>query len=127
MNVLLMMSSVAMGGAERNIVSLLPYLQTPNVKTMLCTMNTRRDSPLANADSLSHIERFDLGAKRMLDIRAFKKLLSIIRKQEIDVIHAQDQDTIIYAGLASRLLGRPSVMTRHVLDESDINWRKRIR
>ncbi len=127
MNVLLMMSSVAMGGAERNIVSLLPYLQTPNVKTMLCTMNTRRDSPLANADSLSHIERFDLEAKRMLDIRAFKKLLSIIRKQEIDVIHAQDQDTIIYAGLASRLLGRPSVMTRHVLDESDINWRKRIR
>ncbi len=127
LRVMIMMSSIAMGGGERNIVSLLPYLQRTDVTVVLGTMNTRRDGPLADVFFRSGIQRFDFGARRMLDLTAFRKLLLILREQKIDIVHAQDQDTIIYAGLASRLLGIPSVMTRHVLEESKVNWKKRLR
>lgn len=127
LRVMIMMSSIAMGGGEKNIVSLLPYLQRAGVTVVLGTMNTRRDGPLADVFFQSGIQRFDLGARRMLDLAAFRKLLLILREQKIDIIHAQDQDTIIYAGLASRLLGIPSVMTRHVLEESKVNWKKKLR
>jgi glycosyltransferase involved in cell wall biosynthesis len=127
LRVMVMMSSIAMGGGERNIVSVLPYLRRNGATIVLGTMNTRRDGPLADVFSQTEIERFDLGAKRMLDLNAFRKLLSFLRERQIDIIHAQDQDTIIYAGLASRLLGIPSIMTRHVLEESNINWKKRLR
>jgi len=127
LRIMVMMSSIAMGGGERNIVSILPYLKKAGAEIVLGTMNTRRDSPLADVFIQSGIERFDLGAKRMLELTAFRKLISILREQKIDIIHAQDQDTIIYAGLAGRLLGIPSIMTRHVLEESSINWKKKLR
>ena len=127
LNVLLMASSIAMGGGERNIISLLPNLKEKRVNVVLCTMNTRRDSPLAEVFSKTGIKRFDLAAKRMVDWSAWKKFTTILRSQEINLIHAQDQDTIIYAGLASLIFGIPSVMTRHVMVEPVTSWKTALR
>ena len=127
LRVLFILSSIAMGGAERNTVSVLPYLQAAGAHVMLCTLNTRRDSPLAHVFSQTGIKRFDLDAQRMVDTAAWRRFVTLLRDEQIDLIHAQDQDAIIYAGLAHRLLHIPSVMTRHVLQESATSWKTSMR
>jgi len=127
MHVLLMLSSLAMGGAERNVVSVLPHLNAVGVDATLCTLNTRRDSMLVDDFKRTGIKRFDLGARRMVDLASWKRFAALIHEQEIDIVHAEDQDSIIYAGLANRLLHVPALMTRHVLQESADSWKKAMR
>jgi glycosyltransferase involved in cell wall biosynthesis len=127
LRVMMMMSGVAMGGAERNIVSVLPYIKKEGVEVLLCTLNKRRDSPLVNDLIRSGIERVDLHAHRMVDFRSISDFLGLIRKREIDIVHAEDQDTIIYGGLARTLLGVPVLMTRHVMEEPATSWKSSMR
>lgn len=117
MRVLLMLSSIAMGGGERNIVSLLPHLKAQGLEIDLCTLNTRRDSPLTRPFLETAIQRHDLGAQRMFDRDAWRRFVHLVERERYDLVHAQDQDTIIYAALAGRHHHIPSVMTRHVMDE----------
>lgn len=112
-----MISSLAMGGSERILVSVLPYLRAQGIDVRLCSLNTRRDSVLVEDFVKSGIPRFDLGAKRMLDPTAWNKFITMLHDEKIDIIHAQDQDTNIYAAAAHRRHGMPSVMTRHVMIE----------
>ncbi|NDJ86456.1 MAG: glycosyltransferase family 4 protein [Chloroflexi bacterium] len=117
MRAVMMISSIAMGGAERILVSVLPHFKEQGVDIRLCSLNTRRDSPLIEQFTESGIPRFDLGARRMVDPAAWRRFTTMLRDEKIDIVHAQDQDTNIYAALARRRLGIPSVMTRHVMVE----------
>lgn len=127
MRVLMLLSSIAMGGAERNVVSVLPYLRDAGVDVILCTLNNRRDSALVDVFIKTGIERFDLGAKRLSDLRSWRKFISLIHAQRIDIVHAQDQDAIIYAGVSKWFANIRTLMTRHVLQESSWNWKFAIR
>jgi len=126
--VLLMLSSMAMGGAERNIADLLPHLSAvEDIQLTLGTLNTRRDSPLAKLVAQSGVPRFDMGARRMVDRAAWRRYTDFLRRERIDLVHSQDQDTNIYNALSRRLLGVPSVMTRHVMFEPFTNLKTRLR
>lgn len=127
MRVVVMMSSIAMGGGERNIVSALPYIHAAGAEVSLCTLNTRRDSPLTDDFNASGIQRFDLGAKRMIDLAAWGRFRAMLRDERIDLVHSQDQDTHVYAATALRLLGKPVVMTRHVMIEPMDTFKESIR
>lgn len=127
MRPLLMMSSIAMGGAERIMVAKLPYLLDLGLDAKVCTLNTRRDSPLTEKLVQTGVQRYDLSAKRMLDYAAWRRFVQVLRDEQIDIIHAQDQDTIVYGALAHRLLGIPTVMTRHVLVEPAPDIKKFLR
>jgi glycosyltransferase involved in cell wall biosynthesis len=117
MRVLIMMSSLAMGGAERTVVDVLPHLLAAGATPVLCTLNTRRDSTLAVAFSGTGIERIDLEARRLLDRAAWQRLRKLLETRRFDLIHTQDQDTHCYGALARWRLDTPVVMTRHVLRE----------
>ncbi len=117
MRVLFMMSSVAMGGSERVLVSVLPYFQAEGVTPVLCTLNHRRDSLLTQAFEKTGIRRIDLDAKRMIDNGAWKRFVALQKAEPFDVIHAQDQDTNIYGAAMHMRHKVPVVMTRHVLQE----------
>ncbi len=127
MRVLWMLSGMAMGGGERNIVSVLPYLRDCGIEVSLCTLNTRRDSPLANVFAATGIERHDLGARRMVDFTAFHRFSKLLSDLRVDLIHAEDQDTIVYAGIARRFLHIPAIMTRHVLEEPSATRKEAVR
>lgn len=116
MRAAMMMSGMPMGGAERNIVSVLPYIRDLNVEVSLITLNTRRDSPLVDRLQQDGIPRHDLDARRMTDPGAVRRFFKLIRDQQLDIVHPHDQDTKVYAALARRLMGTPVVMTRHVLE-----------
>lgn len=127
MRVVMMISGLAMAGTERNIVSVAPFIRDEGVDIRLASLNTRRDSALAEEFAQTGIERFDLGAKRMVDPAAWKRFTTMLRDEQIDLIHAEDQDTIVYAALAHRRLGIPTVMTRHVLYEPSDTIKESVR
>ena len=117
MRVMMMMSGVPLRGAERNVVNVLPFLQAAGVEVFLGTLNTRRDGPLAEVFAQTGIPRLDMGARRMLDRHAWARFAALLEEYNIDLIHAQDQDTIIWAAVAHLRWGMPTVMSRHVLFE----------
>lgn len=127
MRAVIMISSMAMSGAERNIVSVLPYIKAHGIDLQLVTMNTRRDSPLVETFDQIGVERFDLHAQRMIDPAAWTRFTTMLRDRNIDLVHAQDQDTIIYAALAHRRLNIPTVMSRHVLFEPGDTLKEKMR
>ncbi|MEL6307848.1 MAG: glycosyltransferase family 4 protein [Chloroflexota bacterium] len=127
MRVIIMISSLAMAGTERNIVSVAPYIKAQGIDLRLVSMNTRRDSPLADEFASTGIPRFDLAAKRMTDLKAWQRFTDYLRAEKIDVIHAQDQDTIIFGALAHHRIGTPTVMSRHVLFEPADTMRENMR
>src|SRR5688572_5900211 len=112
LRVLLLIDSFKMGGAERVTAAILPHLDRSRVTPIICTIKTRGNSPLI--EQLGDVPRFDLGAKRMLDPKAFKRLLALLAEQRIDLIHAQLQDSTIMAAAANRVTGIPVVVTRHL-------------
>jgi glycosyltransferase involved in cell wall biosynthesis len=128
MRVLLMISSIAMGGAERNLVSVLPYLTgVDRLTPLICTLNTRRDSPLVEALNQTGIKRFDLDAKRLLDPISWRRLAQLVKEQKIDLISTQDQYTNFFGALARWQTKVPVVMTRHVMQEPTDTLKEAVR
>src|SRR5262245_25257298 len=117
MRVLMMLSSLRMGGAERNVVSVLPYMKSEGIIPLLGTLNTRSDSLLVQTFAQTGIRRLDVGAKRMTDPGAWKRFTRLLHDEKIDIIHGEDQDTSLYGALARWRVKTPAVMTRHVLVE----------
>lgn len=128
MNLLLLICGLATGGAERNIVDLLPHLRSAGVTPTVVTLTDRRDGFLAERVAALDVERIDLGARRLFDRAALAKLRRLMRERRFDILHSQDQYTNILAGYL-RLRGPrlPTVMTRHVLAEPAESLAGRVR
>jgi glycosyltransferase involved in cell wall biosynthesis len=121
------MSSLATGGAERVTVSFLRRLQEKETETMACTVTARHDGPLAAELSEAGVIRRDLGARRLADPLAPLRLLQLLRRERVDVVHAHGQDASILGAAVRSLSGVPLIITRHVLDEPSANWRQSLR
>lgn len=124
---LVLLSSLAAGGAERVAVSLACRLTQRGYRTILCTLTSRHDTHLV--DELRHagVIRYDLAARRLSDAGAAFRYLRLLARAGIDVVHAHGQDAWILAGLARRLTSVPLILTRHVLDEPAETWRQSLR
>jgi glycosyltransferase involved in cell wall biosynthesis len=115
--VLLLFSDLSLGGAERNVVSLLPFLPSVGVKPTLCTLHAPEGTALDQEVEELGIDRVDLGGTRMLDLPAIRRLVRRLRSGDVDVLHTEDKYSHILGGLAARLARVPVVMTRHVMRE----------
>lgn len=124
---LVLISSLAPGGAERVTVSCLRRMADGGRRVPLCTVSSHGDTRLAQVLDLARVFRHDLGATRLADPAALMRLVGILRKWEYNLVHAHGQDASVLAAAACRLLGIPLVITRHVLSEPQENWRQRVR
>lgn len=122
-----MISSIAMGGAERNMVAFLPHVRDLGVDLTVCTLSTHRDSALVEDFLATGLPRIDIGAPKLLTPRAWRRFARLVRNEKYDIIHAQDQYTILFAAIAADRSIAKLVMTRHVLDEPAEDWRKAAR
>ncbi|MFO1055793.1 MAG: glycosyltransferase [Dongiaceae bacterium] len=127
MRVLMMLSGLGMGGAERNVVSLLPRLASAGAEVALATLGSRRDGRLAAELAASAIERIDLDAPRLLHWPAHRRLVALLGERRFDLVHAQDQYAILTGAAACWRTGDRFVLTRHVLEEPQDSWRRRVR
>ena len=127
MHPLILISSLATGGAERVTVSFLCHEKIKKSEVLFCTVTDRHDSPLSDELSKNGVIRYDLSARRLADPFALLRLIMLIRRERIDIVHAHGQDASILAAIAKRFLNVPLVITRHVLVEPSENWRQRLR
>ncbi|MBZ0305710.1 MAG: glycosyltransferase, partial [Anaerolineae bacterium] len=118
LRILYLIDAMRMGGAERITVALLHHLDRSRFIPIICTLNTKEESPLIEQ---MDVKRYNLEAKRLLDPAAFRRLLEIIQQERVDVIHAQLQDATIFAAAAKRFIHVPVVVTRHLIDDDEKN------
>lgn len=127
MRPLVLISGLATGGAERVTASFLCWLARDGRNVPTCTVTDRHDGPLADELCGAGVRRHDLGARRLADARALGRLVRLLRRDGIDLVHAHGQDATILAAAARRLAGVRLVVTRHVLDEPRDDTRQRLR
>lgn len=127
LRVALLISGLPSSGAETVMVRSLEELRDRGIDPVLITLNTRRDGTLADEVRSAGVRRIDLGARRLFEPRAIRRLAAVLRRERFDLVHANDQDSIILGGLLRRLTGAPLVITRHVLVEPGDDVRERVR
>ena len=124
---LVLISSLALGGAERVTVSFLSRLAGIEVRTAACTVTAKHDGPLAAKLAAAGVIRHDLGARRLADPLAFQRLLRLLHRERIEIVHAHGQDASILGAAARFFLRVPLVLTRHILEEPLGNRSQRLR
>ena len=115
LRVALLLGGLPVGGAEVNVVALLPRLVAHGVAPVVVTLARDSDSFLADRIEAEGCPRVDLGARRLLDFGAIRRLRAFLRSEQISVLHAEDLYSVIVGALAVRGTNTRFVLTRHVL------------
>jgi glycosyltransferase involved in cell wall biosynthesis len=104
--VLVMMSSMLVGGAEKHAVSLVNHLDATRFRIGLC--HVKPVGQLAREVDAARLDAtFSLKVRGKLDLSAAKELARRIDEHEIDVIVCTNAYPLLYALLASRRARRP--------------------
>ena len=98
--------SLHAAGRQRVAVNLANFLQNNGYRSYLCT--TRSEGPLENQIG-ENVGRLRLARKNQFDISALRRLVSFIRKQQIQVLHAHGA-SLFLAGMASLFPPYPMVV-----------------
>jgi glycosyltransferase involved in cell wall biosynthesis len=111
MKILQVCSAETLGGGERHVIDLTRALIERGHELYLAV---RPESPLREALSGAPVKWRELGLRNALDVISAQRLASIIRREEIDVLHAHVARDYIFCGIASRI-ARPVrfYLTRH--------------
>jgi glycosyltransferase involved in cell wall biosynthesis len=116
--VLFLLGGMPVGGAEANVVAVMPSFVNVGIEPIVCTLSRSSDSFLAaRLDGVAGCTRLDVAADGLFDLRAIRRLRRIVRAEGIEVVHAEDQYGSIFGGFATRALPTRFVLTRHVLLE----------
>lgn len=124
---LVLISGLSVGGAESVTARFLCRLSEAERPVPVCTLTDGVDGPPAEAVARNGVPRFDLGARRLADPPALVRLVRLLRREDVDLIHAHGQDASILGGAACFLRPTPLVVTRHVLREPRGTVRERSR
>lgn len=101
-NILLIVSSLCVGGAEKHTVTLANRLSSDELETHLCYLKPP-EALLPQVDHRLRERVLSLGVSRRIDRSAIKRLRNYIRDHAIDVVIATNEYPVLYAQLA--LLG----------------------
>lgn len=114
MKILQINSAKTFGGGERHLVDLIKGLTQRGHKVFLAAC--------PNCDWLDKIENFPqenvfkIAPKNSLDVSAAKKIADVVRKNEIEIIHAHLARDYMSASVAVRFSPQAKlILTRHVL------------
>lgn len=108
MRVLWLIDSLAVGGAEA--AAFARAVDPRRVELHVASLHGT-DSRWQRALEQLGIPLSDLRARHRRDLAAFRRLLRLVRRQRIDLVHAHGDRASIWAGLCARLTGLPSVAT----------------
>lgn len=130
MNVLQILPSLDVGGVETGTVDLACYLAKHGHKAIVVSGGGRLVRELDRAGSRHYT--LPVGKKSLVTIISMiGKLRAIIRKEDIDIVHAHSRVPAIIAYFACKLSGRVLVTSahgyyrKHFLSES-MGWGKRV-
>jgi glycosyltransferase involved in cell wall biosynthesis len=109
-----LIDSLAMGGAERLVVSFARSLNRERFDLRVCCLKTIDGNPIAAELERAGVSATVLGARHLRDVAAFRRLVRHVRDQNFDLIHTHLTYADVWGRLAGWLTGRPVVSTVHV-------------
>lgn len=119
-NVLHLIDSLSLGGAERMAVNLVNTLDRNQFRPFLCA--TRRAGPL-KSELLADVEFLCLSKKSTLDISAFIRLANYIRNNNIHLIHAHSSSLFLGSLMAFMLPSQVKLIWHDHFGRSDVEVR----
>lgn len=109
MKLLWLIDSLNVGGAESLV---LPFAS--RVKDLdVAYLRSAGENVVARELERRGIRTIDLGARHLRDRAAFHRLVSLVRDEGVDLVHAHLAYSAIWAARLSRRTGVPSVVTLH--------------
>jgi len=116
-NVLHILSSFGLGGTERLILYLIQYWDNPNIKLHLCTLfskDNQKEEPLLDEIRKFNVPLYRLSLKSWRDFKTFNKLLSIIKTNNIDIVHSHSGVVEFWGPFLAKIAHvRHIVLTKH--------------
>lgn len=119
LNVIQIIDSTNVGGAEMMAVNIANMLAENGVASFLCV--TRKEGPL-HENICEDVDYIFLDRKKRLDLKAIRRLCKFVRKHEIDIIHAHSSS--IFLAIIIKLLVRKIRVIWHDHYGMDLEHRK---
>ena len=113
LRIMLVVDSLSLGGAERVALDLCTGLLERGCRVWIAHVGTVHDNPLVAEFRQLGIVPIDLAARHIADVGALVRLLSAIRRHDIDVLHTHLIYADVLGRVASRLARVPVVSTVH--------------
>jgi len=119
-NILYVIDTLFIGGAEQHVTTLCRHINKEKFHVVACTLFSRNLSkvePFAVQIGKMGIRVERLGLTTWRDVRTFKKYLSLIDEEKIDIVHAHTVPADFWGCLIARAFKhRKTIVTLHGLD-----------
>jgi glycosyltransferase involved in cell wall biosynthesis len=99
------------GGAERVLTGLATHMSPDRCQVVVCTKRSASGRLTRTLDAAG-VRHFSLRRESRPDVLAFRQLVSFLRAERIDVLHAHKQGSNAWGAVAG-LLGRTPVVVAH--------------
>ena len=128
MNVLLVLDSLSLGGAESLLATFARTAPTADVRVSVVSLGPRTPQAEAMLPVLraSGVEPQVIPLRRLADPRAVRDLAKAISRSRTDVVHAHLEYAVTLAPIAARLVNRRTVCTFHHVPET-LPWRESVK
>lgn len=117
-NILYVIWSLGLGGAEQVVIQLAKGLDNDRFQPFVCCLNDA--GPFADELKGAGVKIFALQKKRGIDISIVGKIIRIIRENDINLVHTHLWGASLWGRIAAVLAGVPVVVTEHNVDV----WKK---
>lgn len=122
LRVLWLTDSLALGGAERLTSAFASGLDPERVDLRVAFLKSLAGNPLEDDLRRQGVPVTGIHARNLRDVRAFRRLVRLLREEEIQVIHAHLAYASIWGSLAGAFAGIPTISTFHVAPPEDPAW-----
>lgn len=114
LRLLWLIDSLTLGGAEALTLRMGRALDRTPARLRVACLKAIGGNPFEAELRAAGVAVHNLGARNLRDFRAFRRLIGLVRRERVDLIHAHLTYACIWGCLAGRLTGVPVVATLHV-------------
>ena len=118
-NILWLIDSLSMGGAERLMVPYLRHLDKTRFKPRVCVLHERDGNPIADQIRQLGVPVDLLPVSLLRNPDNIPRLLRYLRQHQIDLVHTQLEFSNTLGTLAARLRQIPALCTLHTFEDQD--------
>jgi glycosyltransferase involved in cell wall biosynthesis len=109
-----LIDSLNVGGAESLILPFARALDPRRLELTVCSLTTINGNLLKGSIEQAGVRTVNLEARSLRDLRAFRRLLRLLRSERFDLLHAHLTYASIWGAVAGRLTRVPTVASLHV-------------